>query len=294
MTEDFKAVSPHRLSLKIVALFSVVRWYNIFLTILAQYISAFVFTRFKHISAMHVLLDFKLHVIVLASVFSIAAGFIINNFYDFEKDLINRPKPTLFHKIISKKTTLNLYIIFNSIALVIAFLASFKIGVFFFFFIFGLWLYSHKFQKLFFFKELTASILSVTSFFAILLHYNIYFFFIFVYGAFFMILIYGRELIKQFENYNGDLALNIRSMPVVLGLENAKLFIYFVFMIGCLLGLGIMFYEGLIVRNYFVLSTCLFYAISVFLIKRKHFKLSNLLFKIMIVFGILNLFTFLV
>jgi 4-hydroxybenzoate polyprenyltransferase len=105
-TDTSSSVKMNKLALKIVALFSVVRWYNILLTIIAQYISAFIFVRKAHLSYEHILLDFKLHGIVLASVFSIAAGFIINNFYDFEKDLINRPHNALFHRMISKKNDL--------------------------------------------------------------------------------------------------------------------------------------------------------------------------------------------
>lgn len=286
-------VSSNKLPLKIVALFSVVRWYNILLTILAQYISAFVFLRHSQFPLSKILGDFKLHGIVLASVFSVAAGFIINNFYDFEKDLINRPKNTLFQRIISKKTSLNLYIIFNLIALTIAYISSFRIGIFFSFFTFSLWVYSHKFQKLFFIKELAASILSITCFFAVLLHYNIYYPFIFIYGAFFMTVVYIRELIKQFINFNGDKVLNIQSIPVVLGIEYAKSFIYFVFFISFLIGSGILFYDGILIRNAYIILVLNSLIINFYLIKNQQFKASNTFFKILIVLGILNLSTFL-
>jgi 4-hydroxybenzoate polyprenyltransferase len=293
-TDTSSSVKMNKLALKIVALFSVVRWYNILLTIIAQYISAFIFVRKAHLSYEHILLDFKLHGIVLASVFSIAAGFIINNFYDFEKDLINRPHNALFHRMISKKTTLNLYIIFNLMAVFIAFLSSFKIGVFFLFFIAALWIYSHKLQKISFVKELAASILSITCFFAVLLHYNQFYTFIFIYGAFFMSLVYSRELVKQFINYNGDVAIGVRSIPVVLGINLGKSFYYFVVAITMMIGLGILFYDGLEIRNLFILLVLISNLMTLFLVGIDKFKVVNTIYKILIILGIINLLTFLI
>ena len=77
--------------LKLLSLFSVVRGYNILVIVLAQYLtSIFIFA--PHISLRRILLDPNLFVIVLASTGVIAAGYIINKFYDKEKDLINRPQ----------------------------------------------------------------------------------------------------------------------------------------------------------------------------------------------------------
>jgi 4-hydroxybenzoate polyprenyltransferase len=292
-TDQTSSVTHHKLALKVIALFSVVRWYNILLTILAQYISAFVFIRHSHGSYAHILTDFKLHGIVLASIFSIAAGFIINNFYDFEKDLINRPKNTLFNRIISKKTSLNLYIAFNLLALLIAYLSSFKIGVFFTAFVLALWIYSHKLQKIFFIKEFAAAMLSITCFFAVLLHFNTFYTFIFIYGAYFLSIVYARELIKQFLNYTGDKILQIQSIPVVLGMQNAKSFIYFVMVLSLLLGAGIIAYEGLITKNYFVLLSSVVTVVSFGLIEKTRYKAVHTIFKIVIVLGIFNLLTFL-
>lgn len=228
MTESRQAVTKKPLAFKLIALLSIVRWYNILLTIFAQYLSAFVLMRDDPQTLHDLIVDFKLHGIVLASVFSIAGGFIINNFYDYEKDLINRPQVTLFNKWVSKRRLLNFYIGFNIASLTIAFLSSFKIGIFFTVFIAALWLYSHKLQKMSFIKELAASVLSIACFFAVLLHFSRYYPFIFIYGAFYMSIIYSREIVKQFINYNGDLVLNVQSLPVSLGLEKARSFLGFV------------------------------------------------------------------
>ena len=81
MAETAKIVGQKTLALKWIALLSTVRWYNILLTVLAQYISAYSIVEHSGSNVWELVYDFKLHAIVIASVFSIAAGFIINNFY---------------------------------------------------------------------------------------------------------------------------------------------------------------------------------------------------------------------
>ncbi len=289
MTESRQAVTKKPLAFKLIALLSIVRWYNILLTIFAQYLSAFVLMRDDPQTLHDLIVDFKLHGIVLASVFSIAGGFIINNFYDYEKDLINRPQVTLFNKWVSKRRLLNFYIGFNIASLTIAFLSSFKIGIFFTVFIAALWLYSHKLQKMSFIKELAASVLSIACFFAVLLHFSRYYPFIFIYGAFYMSIIYSREIVKQFINYNGDLVLNIQSLPVSLGLEKARSFLGFVMVLSFSGGAGIILHDGLSIRNYFILLALFVNALSGFLIHKNQFKAVNTMYKIIMVLGILNI-----
>lgn len=285
--------SPHTekrpVAIKLIALLSIVRWYNILLTVFAQYLSAYVLMRGMPGSLTLLISDFKLHAIVVASIFSIASGFIINNFYDYEKDLINRPGNTLFNKWISKKSTLNFYILFNVISLLIAFSASFKIGLFFLAFIAALWIYSHKLQKLAFIKELAASVLSITCFFAVLMHYSRFYPFIFIYGAFYISLVYSRELVKQFINYTGDVALGIQSLPVTLGTDKAKSFLGFILLLSMLGGIGIVLHDGMLTRNYFILGAIALSGVSLYLLQKSAYKTINTLFKVLLVAGILNI-----
>ena len=289
MAETAKIVGHKTLALKWIALLSTVRWYNILLTVLAQYISAYSIVEHSGSNAWKLVYDFKLHAIVIASVFSIAAGFIINNFYDFEKDLINRPHTTLFNRIISKKTTLNLYILFNLLSILIAFSASLKIGIFFCGFILALWVYSHKLQKMPFIKEFAASILSVTSFFAIVLHFYKFYDFIFIYGVFFMSLIYSRELIKQFENYTGDMAIHITSIPVMLGIEKAHYFSLFIMALSFLCGLSIVGFYGFKDGNYYIIACIIIIILNMALMKHQKFKTINFIYKTMLVGGVINI-----
>jgi 4-hydroxybenzoate polyprenyltransferase len=118
-------------ALKCISLFSVVRGYNIPIIVLAQYLSA-IFILAPEKRALSVLLDFDLFIIVLASSLTIASGYIINNFYDSKKDLINRPNKSMLDRLVSQKTKLQVYFTLNFIVALLAVMVSFYIFRFIF------------------------------------------------------------------------------------------------------------------------------------------------------------------
>ena len=146
---------------KLSALLSMVRWYNIFFLALAQYL-AVIFILNDYQEWRQTILNPNLHYIVFASLFCVAGGYLINNFYDLEKDLINRPNKTVFEKVIRQSTGLRLYFLFNVIGALLGLLVSFHVFMFFSAFIFLLWFYSHKLKKITFVGNMVASLLSIT------------------------------------------------------------------------------------------------------------------------------------
>src|SRR6478609_2860078 len=152
--------------LKIVSMFSVVRGYNIPIIALAQYLSA-IFILAPEKRALDVLLDFNLFIIVIVSSLTIASGYIINNFYDSKKDLINRPNKSKLDRLVSQKTKLQVYFTINFIVFLIAFFVSFRAVLFFSTYIFLIWFYSHKIKKYPLIGNLMAAFLAVFPFFGI-------------------------------------------------------------------------------------------------------------------------------
>ncbi len=209
------------LLMKIISLFSVVRGYNIPVIVLAQYLSA-IFILAPEKRALTVLLDFNLFIIVFGSSLTIASGYIINNFYDSKKDLINRPYKSQLDRLVSQKTKLQVYFTVNFIAAILAFLVSFRAVLFFSAYIFLIWFYSHKLKKYPIIGNLTASILAVLPFFAILLYYKNLYPQIFAHATFLFLLLLIREMIKDLENIKGDIANNYRTIPVLFGENYAK------------------------------------------------------------------------
>ncbi|NND88577.1 MAG: geranylgeranylglycerol-phosphate geranylgeranyltransferase [Flavobacteriaceae bacterium] len=207
--------------LKFFSLFSIVRGYNILVIIVAQYLTS-VYILAPDLPLPEVLFDLNLFMIVIASALSIAGGYIINNFYDSEKDLINRPKKSMLDKLVSQRTKLTGYFLLNFLSIVVASYVSFKAVIFFSLYIFSIWLYSHKLKKYPFIGNLVAAILAVSPFFAVFIYYLNFDLVIFVHATFLFLIISMRELVKDLENLKGDLAQNYQTIPVVYGEATSK------------------------------------------------------------------------
>lgn len=207
--------------LKFFSLFSVVRGYNILVIVIAQYLtSIYILAHNKPLK--QVILDLNLLMIVLASSATIAGGYIINNFYDSEKDLINRPQKSKLDRLVSQNTKLSFYFVLNFMAVIMASYVSFKPVIFFSAYIFGIWFYSHKLKKLPFIGNLTSAILTITPFFAIFMYYKNFETVIFVHAMFLFLIISMRELTKDLENIKGDLLLNYKTIPIAYGEKASK------------------------------------------------------------------------
>jgi len=206
---------------KLFSLFSVVRGYNVFIIVVAQYLSA-IYILAPHLPPKEIILDVKLLMLVLASSFSIASGYIINNFYDSEKDLINRPKKSLLDRLVSQNTKLSVYFVLNMISVALASYISFRATLFFSVYIFIIWFYSHKLKKYPFIGNITASMLAIIPFFAVLIYYANFKLIVLIHGVFLISIISMREITKDLENLKGDLAHNYNTIPVRYGVSYTK------------------------------------------------------------------------
>ncbi len=204
------------LLLKFLSLVSVVRGYNILMIVLAQYLAS-IYILAPDLPLRMVVLDVNLFVLVTASALVIAGGYIINNFYDAEKDLINKPRKTMLDRLVSQRTKLSTYFVLNFLAVFLASYVSFKAVVFFSAYIFGIWFYSHKLKKVAFVGNIVSAILAITPFFIVFVHYKNFEAQIFVHAIFLFLLILAREMIKDMENMAGDLAQNYKTIPILYG-----------------------------------------------------------------------------
>lgn len=202
--------------MKFISLFSVIRGYNILVVILAQYLST-IFILAPTSNARLLLFDLGLFCIVFASTLAIASGYIINNFYDSKKDLINRPNKSMLDRLVSQKTKLYVYFSLNFIIATLAFVVSWRAFFFFSSYIFLIWYYSHRVKKLPLIGNLTSAILSLLPFFAIVLYFKNLHFDIYGHALFLFLLLLMRELIKDLENIKGDMATNYKTIPIVYG-----------------------------------------------------------------------------
>jgi 4-hydroxybenzoate polyprenyltransferase len=158
-----------------------------------------------------------LFIIVFASSLTIASGYIINNFYDSKKDLINRPNKSMLDRLVSQKTKLYVYFSLNFIVVLLAVVVSWRAFLFFSVYIFLIWYYSHRIKKLPFIGNLTSAFLAVLPFFAIFLYFKNFYEVILGHACFLFLLLLIREMIKDLENIKGDLATDYRTIPVIYG-----------------------------------------------------------------------------
>lgn len=210
-----------RIWLKFLSLFSVIRGYNILIIIIAQYLAS-IFIMAYHLPLSQVVLDINLFLIVVSTALAIASGYLINNFYDSEKDLINRPSKTLLDNYVSLKTKLSVYFVLNFLSVIIASYISFKAVLFFSSYIFLLWLYSHKIKRYPFLGTLTAGLVAILPFFIIFVYYRNFEEVIIVHAVFLFFIILIRELVKDLENLKGDFTLDYSTIPVKYSVEFTK------------------------------------------------------------------------
>ncbi|MEO0527347.1 MAG: geranylgeranylglycerol-phosphate geranylgeranyltransferase [Bacteroidota bacterium] len=209
------------LLLKFLSLFSIVRGYNILMIALAQYLAS-IYILSPDLPLRKVVFDVNLFIIVLASALVIAGGYIINNFYDAEKDLINKPRKTMLDRLVSQRTKLTTYFILNFLSVLLASYVSFKAVLFFSSYIFGIWFYSHKLKKIPFVGNFVSATLAISPFFAVFVYYKNFETVIFVHAVFLFLLILAREMIKDLENIAGDMAQNYKTIPILYGARLSK------------------------------------------------------------------------
>ena len=249
---------------KFFSLFSVIRIYNILVVILAQYLTA-IFILDDQENLLATILDPYLFVIIVCSSISIASGYIINNFYDYEKDIINRPIRSNIDKSIRKRTKLNLYFSLNLLCTILSLFISVRAVIFFLVYNIILWLYSHKLKKILILGNVLSSLLTITPFFAIFLYYKNFSTIIAVYALFLFFIILAKDLVKDLENLKGDFTLNYKTIAVVYGEKFSKTAITSIIIINYIIVISLILYFdiGLMFYYYYlcllVLSFVLFF-----------------------------------
>ena len=222
----FKKQHINSFGIQILALFASVRGYTLTTIIVAQYLSArYIFA--PHSNWRHILFDSKLLMLVLATSAAVAGGYLINNFYDAEKDQINRPHKYLLEHRVPASFQLFCYAVLNALTLILSALVSMRTVPFFLAYIFGIWLYSHLLKKHFWASNVFAVVLAVIPFFAITLYFKNFSSLVFYHASFLFLIVLIRDLIKDLENFKGDWVRGYKTIAVVFGERTTKILLSF-------------------------------------------------------------------
>ncbi len=224
---DFKSILNKKpIIIKFLALLSIARWYNVLLILLSLYfVQIFIFDTSKRF--LLTLQSLNIHLYVFSILVIIMGGYLINAFYDFEKDMINQPNKTYFGVLVSKKTCLNVYILLNICGLISSILIGKEILIFNLFLILSLWLYSHKLRKKALLSEISASLLMISFFIGLsVLNWRIDFTLVLFITYIFTIDL-TREIVKKMTSIKGDLVVGEKSIPILIGIKKSKYIIFF-------------------------------------------------------------------
>lgn len=193
-----------------------------------------------------VLSDFHFILIVIACVMIAASGYIINDIYDKNIDIINCPERLIIGKYISVRAAENIYLIINILAIGIGIYVSYSINLRSLSLLFPivagiLYFYSSSYKSVLLFGNIMVALLSafipitILLFDLPLLHIkyksfldagNFNFNFVlawFGYYAIFAFLIsLFREVVKDIEDFEGDRSFGKNTLPVKLGISFSK------------------------------------------------------------------------
>ena len=276
---------------KFLSIFSVVRIYNILIIVLAQYLtSIFILSDKKFFD---VILDFNLFLLILCSSLSIASGYIINNFYDQKKDIINKPIKSKIDDVVKNSTKLYFYFFLNFVVIFFASIISLRAVIFFSVYIFFLWFYSHKLKRLLFLGNLFYSLLTITPFFAILLYYKNIDLIIAAYALFLFFILLLKDITKDLKNLVGDFTENYQTIPVAFGEDFSRIIISLITFINVILiiNLFINFSDGYM-NIYYGISLILLLIFTIKLYNSKkvsdYLELHNIL-RLIIGLGVLSI-----
>ncbi|MGA0986581.1 MAG: UbiA family prenyltransferase [Flavobacteriaceae bacterium] len=187
------------LKARFLSLLSVTRVYNGFLVILAQYLSAiYIFARAEPIELL--LRNSELHLIVLASFLVVSAGYLINQYYDLPKDLINKPFKSMIDLQRTPSSLMRWYALLNLVALVLSLFVSFRATLFFLGYLLSIWLYSHRLRRLLIWGTLFSAFLAVSPITALFLYYQYLEWKIIGFALFLFLLLWIIALVKDLEN----------------------------------------------------------------------------------------------
>lgn len=242
--------------------------------------------------------------IILATVLSAAAGYILNDICDKKIDLINSPKRGFF----TEKNLSFLYLLsslFFGIALLLGFLVSIEVGFAVFLSVGLLIFYAKKSKKIGVLKPILVSFLTA---FSILLvgfpqlinSFNSISVTIWLFSIWAFLLSMIREISKDFEDLEGDSSQNSFTSVIQLGKKNSILLlnILSILLIFSLL-LAIFISTNSLFNSLHKLIMLLLTGIFIILLNRnnsdsstKHYKKISLFCKIMMLVGILGMMVY--
>jgi 4-hydroxybenzoate polyprenyltransferase len=233
----------------LIAFFKLIRWPNLFFIALTQLlfyhwiVLKISITKISLISFQN---EFQL--LILASIFIAAAGYIINDYFDLQIDNVNKPDKVVVDTIIKRRWAIMWHWILSAAGILLSAYISIKVSqwsilVFNSLCVLGLWLYSTHFKKKLLIGNILISLLTAWTIIVVYLFsgaslFNLHgwqighlpfdvkrlFKLTMLYAGFAFIVTLIREVVKDMEDMNGDVRFGCKTMPIVWGIPASKVF----------------------------------------------------------------------
>ncbi|HEU4554260.1 MAG TPA: geranylgeranylglycerol-phosphate geranylgeranyltransferase [Chitinophaga sp.] len=182
----------------------------------------------------------------ISTILVAAGGYIINDYFDINIDIVNKPEKMVLDKIISRRWAMAWHTIFNMAGVSIGFIVAWKIGQIYLGFTqvlcsLLLWFYSTSFKRQVLIGNVVISLLTALSVVVVgFYEKQIYesleaimspagrklIQIIGVYALFAFIISMIREIVKDLEDMIGDSKDGCRTIPIVWGVLPAKRFCF--------------------------------------------------------------------
>ncbi len=296
------------------AFLNLIRYQNLLMLALMQLIFRYGFLKLQNVPL--ALSEWQYGLLVLSTVLLAAAGYVINDIFDQDTDLENRPKEIIVGQKITETTAYNIYFALNITGVVIGFYLSnviLKPGFAAIFILIAatLYMYATSLKQMLLLGNIAVALLLsfsviiigifdlypvidqanqpiMANLFSILLDFAIF--------AFMINLI--REIVKDLEDKKGDESQGMKTVAIVLGIEKTS-------KLASILGLIPIAFLLVYINNYFVannlfattiyafvliMGPLLFFSIKIWPAKtKKEFSKLSLLLKWILFFGIISI-----
>jgi 4-hydroxybenzoate polyprenyltransferase len=228
------------------AFFKLVRWVNLVFIALTQILFYYLVLPFVYAgNSTHgpYLSQPDFFILIATSVCIAAAGYIINDYFDLNIDLVNKPDRLIIEKYIKRRWAIVLHVLLSLMGFILSCYVGWHIrNIYIPFFnlisIVALWFYSTTFKKKILAGNVIISLLTAwviliitvaeyqfnignaanTFFASRLLKVS------FVYAGFAFVISLIREVVKDMEDIDGDMKYGCNTMPIAWGIPASKVF----------------------------------------------------------------------
>jgi len=295
------------------AFLKLIRYQNLLMIALMQLIFKYGFLDLQHVTT--ALNDWQYLLLIVATVAIAAGGYTINNVFDQETDLINKPQDVVVGKFISENSAYTIYATLNIIGVSAAFYLSYhlnhpNLSTLFIVIAATLYLYASSLKRGLLIGNLVVAILSSLSILVIGL-FDLYpiiteenrtlmamvFEVMLDYSFFCFIISFIREIVKDLEDVDGDYNSGMKTLPILLGVNKTS---KIVFGISLLPILALIYYtsEYYIANNlYFataytlllIIGPLIYFTIKMWTAQsKKDFHHLSTILKLVLLFGIVS------